>query len=149
MRQIKFRGLNKAGVWVYGDLIQTKPNKVDGGFTCWIKERGFLGLGSISTPTAAFVEVENKTVGQFIGIQDKSGREIYEGDIFGAEISIGKGRCASHHVVMWHDSGFMGKQIGTYGAYIGIAYYTQNIGNPYVVIGNIHQNPELLEQNDE
>lgn len=136
MREIKFRGLTKGGSWVYGDLIQTKPNKVDGGFTCWIKERGFLGLGAISTPTAAFVAVETKTVGQFIGLTDKNGVEIYEGGIFYDGIN--------NNVIKWIDdnasfAAFDGTENHELGSYLANE----------AIIGNVHQNPELLEQNDE
>lgn len=84
---------------------------------------------------------------QFTGLEDANGVEIYEGDIIGSQKTIGEGRCATHHVVSWHDTGLKAKQIGTYGAYIGIAFYTQNMGSPYVVVGNIYENPELLGAN--
>ncbi len=143
MSNLKFRGLNKAGVWVYGDLIQTKPNKIDGDFTCWIKERSFLGLGAVSTPTAAFVEVETKTVGQFTGLKDKNGVEVCEGDI------IQYGTPPTYQSsVFWspQDFGFV-----TYnellGEYTGLSFFTGY--KNFEIVGNVHQNPELLEQNDE
>lgn len=140
MREIKFRGLNKAGVWVYGDLIQTKPNKVDGDFTCWIKERGFLGLGAVSTPTAAFVEVETKTVGQLLGVKDNSGTELYEGDIaYIAGFGNGVAQFSAYDGVLFKDTKEHTRELWS-------ILSEGDMGN---VIGNIHQNPELLEQNDE
>lgn len=81
MREIKFRGKRADnGQWIEGDLVQTKPGP-DGVCICWIKERTNLGLGALSTPTSSFHEVRPETVGQYIGVEDVSGREIFEGNI--------------------------------------------------------------------
>jgi hypothetical protein len=60
-REIKFRGLRTdGGGWVEGDLVQ--PN-------------------NIFNTLSGMVKVHPETIGQFTGLKDKNGREIFEGDL--------------------------------------------------------------------
>ena len=68
MREIKFRGMNdETGKWVYGDLLQY-DNCLNG---CLIYPKTIDRTGIIVNP---------KTIGQFTGIYNNDGIEIYEGD---------------------------------------------------------------------
>lgn len=72
VRQIKFRGLRVDGKgWEYGDLIQYSKTEIK------ILDQFFREWDILEAAS----DVNPCTVGQFTGIIDKNGKEIYEGDI--------------------------------------------------------------------
>lgn len=121
MREIKFRGKSlDNGEWVCGDLHIRTP---------------FPHIHSEIDYSK--VNIDPHTVGQFTGLHDKNGKEIYEGDI----IVLGHKRNCKASVV-WIDAGFARKSTNPFDD----AYYLTGADmERYVVIGNIHDNPELLK----
>lgn len=136
MREILFRGKRKDnGEWVEGDLL-----KYETGETAILS--GFSRYGFEATEIYLRNKVIPETVCQFTGLYGKNGRKIFEGDIvvfadfFNDEIHRG--------VVYWCDLAFWfdcTETEGDEGIY-SLAYISANI---LEVIGNIYDNPELLE----
>lgn len=86
MRQIKFRGYSPARKeWVYGSLL------LNATVTFIIGDHGG-------------VDVIPESVGQFTGLHDKNGVEIYEGDV----VEIGYDR--SVYTIVWNKYMFIGKR---------------------------------------
>ena len=158
MRETKFRGKDLQGNWRYGSLLLAtdrwyKHKNGSGFHKEWIASRTFSNGGYIAMSVRNCVKPE--TVGQFIGLHDKKGKEIYEGDILYVEFSDGSG---GNHLVGWND------KTASYG--IMDAYSYQSIAEGYdfaefknhvllaflkdalicEVVGNIHDNPELLKK---
>lgn len=135
MREILFRGKRSDGEWAFGSLLKVT---FDGTTYNLIFADNFLFVfGQAKAMEHAAVIPE--TVGQFTGLLDKNGKKIFEGDIV--------------NVLQGKDKGVasVGFENGTFMLY-------PRTGNIYErslwaywyndweveIIGNIHDNPELL-----
>lgn len=127
MRTIKFRGKSKIyGCWRFGDLFRTN---LDGG----VSIQFFEEVDGWMTE-----DVNEKTVGQFTGEIDSKGREIYENDIVCvADLEHKKVGVIRYNLAHW-DIDFGGGEARL------LSFINRN-GATMEVIGNIHDNPELLK----
>ena len=122
-RENLYRGKRvDTGEWVEGSLI---GNDVIVGKIVEFEEDYFC--------TEFWYKVDPETVGQFTGMTDKKGKKLFEGDIY----SMGEKNIL--YVVVFDKSQFIGKQVGNR-SLAGLEYWKSDIE----IIGNIHDNPELL-----
>lgn len=141
-REIIFRGKRvDNGEWVYGDLVHSK-RCLDGVTT----HHSLIGVDM------DFFEVIPETVGQFTGLTDKNGKEIFEGDILNKietdydlwEQNEYEGDEPFH--VTKTDVATMDRLPRFWMVSEEFGYEGDDLESPtnWEVIGNIHDNPELL-----
>lgn len=136
MREIKFRGKSLDGKWLFGYIYRyINRDGIDTVAIIEIENNGFeanLNLHKIS----------HNTIGQFTGLHDKNGKEIYEGDIVRYSLDDRK------------DIGYIGFHALSASFRVVAKHTDFGIGNrgglhelALEVIGNIYDNPELLQHN--
>ena len=144
MREILFRGQTRKygekvrmgdgqklpGHWVYGGVLQ--------GVGC---HSIIYGGENVNDPGENLDKwcVHTDTLGQFTGLTDKNGKRIFEGDI--AKYTNKDGTTAFYEVV-W-DNELFAPMFQLIGSCSGV--FVAGMNELVEVIGNIHDNPELLE----
>jgi uncharacterized phage protein (TIGR01671 family) len=132
-REIKFRAKDlKSGEWVVGGYYVTPITQE----ACIESDDRHV--------------IASKTLGQYTGLRDENGTEIYEGDICEVKVSYdalydGKTDLC---VVSWDPAGgYTYEPEGGYGEYdTTLIGWAVDLGYSFRVIGNIYDNPELVKK---
>ena len=142
-REIKFRAKSLDGIWEYGELHLKNCNRPH-----------------IHNLIGAKIYIDPNTIGQFTGLQDKNGKDIYEGDILRKSTFVD-----IPELYLDRDTIGVVRILPSCGTTICdcINYETDDpyeekkmkgrtervkvVGKRSEVIGNIHDNPEMMEAN--
>lgn len=130
MRQIKFRGKSlKTGEWFYGNLYDLDTH----------------GRTHICTTYRGCLCIDPSTIGQFSGLLDRNGKEIYEGDVVDV---------ISYYLTIPRSKEFertravieFVKDRASFFAKASGINFAMTYAYDMEVIGNIHDNPELMNR---
>lgn len=125
MRKIKFRAQDFTGTWQYGFVVKGNETAI----IIPVNKDGSVAMD-------INIYVKSDTCGQYTGMKDKDGKEIYEGDV------VQNGEGGFFYVVEWWNeyAAFRGKRVGS-SLVIELNYWHKELR----IVGNRYDNPELLQ----
>ena len=165
-RQIKFRAKERdSGEWVSGSLLHyylDYISPIDDSTTTF--EFCYIWLKNVKKGGRR-VEVDKNTLGQFTGLYDNNGKEIYEGDIvvFGSLGDDAFDDCPFEvadnnpaYEVKWFDGRYIirskfdeADELCDCGVGPGsVGVNADCVRKHFLVIGNIYDNPDLIKRDD-
>lgn len=148
MREILFRGKTAFGAWVHGDLIHRKV---------WKSKFEVIRIDDNGFDNYTEYEVATETIGQYTGLTDKNGKKIFEGDVVKAvivrDLCGGTENREETGIIGYDKIGMIGL-ITEYDGTIPVwSDFFQELTLSgciddfwFEVIGNIHDNPDLLDE---
>lgn len=119
MRKIEFRGKNFVGKWCYGYYLH------DGQRGRHVITDGLLDINGVVPDT----------IGQFTGLYDKNGTPVYEGDIFDLR---------EFCIKVVYESKYGRFELRS-DVEKGMLHLDKGFCSSFVIVGNIHDNPELMK----
>lgn len=131
MREILFRGKSTSRAkWYYGQLVEQ-------GYLA--DESHVMGKDSCISVVGNHVSALTETLGQFTGLLDKNGKRIFEGDFLKSRIN------SELYLIKWRDCAFVIED-----CFGNVIRPTQDAITHFAseIVGNIHDNPELIESED-
>ncbi len=135
MREIEFRGktgTTKKSEWVYGYYYKVKS---------FFDNESADYITAIKSNHLTDFSVNEETIGQYTGMKDINGIEIYEGDIVAEKGHYVNSDRLLYQKIQWKDN---------YACWLRGEYQRLTPKNieryKIVVIGNIYDNPELLKE---
>lgn len=141
MRDIKFRGFDEEeGVWRYGSVVSTISTS---GESYGVEP--FLYSLIIELEYQDKIEiwrypVKPETVGQYTGLKDKNDKEIYEGDVISLRDEEWEDDIIKNVIVKYEPGSF----------FVYFSGFKYSLWSCYdydmEIIGNIHENPEILRE---
>lgn len=137
MREFKFRGKRFSdNSWIYGSLVASRE----------ISPAIYFSIGKGSVKQMEWVYVKSETIGQFTGLTDCKGKEIYEGDILDFTIFDVFGDDRQYRgVVRYCGSCFMIWQSLDGDDAFDLDWIIEQ-DDECEIIGNIYDNPELTRK---
>ncbi|GMO52387.1 MAG: YopX family protein [Treponemataceae bacterium] len=145
MRDILFRAKSAEdtdaafkGQWAKGFLVQDQTGDMFG------IVGGFGIIGKRNNGNNCFIAIDPETAGEYTGLKDKNGIEIFEGDICRLRL-----RCHDPELILTGKVCFETGGFWFFGSGWSLHDWHFYDVSDIEVIGNIHDNTKLLESNNE